>query len=62
MTQAEIEQLEQDYTLYLWLLDYYAKNRLAAKSMTDDEYTAYIDEILDEINRIKKILDHYPGT
>lgn len=57
MTQQELEQLERDYELYLWLLDYYAQNRASAKSMTDKEYEEHIDAILDEINRIKKILE-----
>ena len=57
MTQDEREQLERDYALYLWLLDYYAKNRDAVKSMTDKEYREHIDELLDEINRLKKLLE-----
>jgi hypothetical protein len=57
MTQDEREQLERDYALYLHLLDYYAKNREAIKSMTDKEYRAHIDDILDEINRLKKLLE-----
>ena len=59
MTQKEIEQLRQDYSLYLVLLDYYARNRASVKSMTDQEYQGHIDEILDEINRIKKLLKDY---
>lgn len=42
--------------LYLQLLDYYAKNREAIKSMTDKEYQAHLDDILDELNRLKTIL------
>lgn len=57
MTQDERKQLERDYALYLYLLDYYAKNREAVKSMTDKEYREHIDDILDEINRIRKILE-----
>lgn len=57
MTREERENLERDYALYLWLLDYYAQNRESVKSMTDKEYTEYLDEILDELNRIKKLLD-----
>ncbi|GAB4489071.1 MAG: hypothetical protein OHK0019_06190 [Saprospiraceae bacterium] len=57
MTQGEREQLERDYALYLWLLDYYAQNREAVKSMTDKEYREHIDAILDEINRLKKLLE-----
>ncbi len=57
MTREERENLERDYALYLWLLDYYAQNRESVKSMTDKEYTKYLDEILDELNRIKKLLD-----
>ncbi len=56
MTQNEREQLERDYMLYLQLLDYYAKNREAIKSMTDKEYQAHLDDILDELNRLKTIL------
>ena len=62
MTQTEREQLERDYALYLWLLDYYAQNRDAVKSMTDKEYRAHIDDILDEINRIRKILEDEQGN
>lgn len=57
MTREERENLERDYALYLWLLDYYAQNRESVKSMTDKEYSEYLDEILDELNRIKKLLD-----
>jgi len=57
MSPQELEQLGRDYELYLWLLDYYAKNRASAKSMTDKAYEEHIDAILDEINRIKKILE-----
>jgi len=35
MTAEEREQLQKDYSLYLVLLDYYAKNRADIKSMTD---------------------------
>jgi ribosome assembly protein YihI (activator of Der GTPase) len=57
MTQNEREQLERDYTLYLYLLDYYAKNRNVITSMTDKEYQEYIDAILDEINHLRKLLE-----
>lgn len=57
MTQKERQNLERDYALFLWLLDYYATNKEAAKSMTNKEYQEYLDEILDEINRIKKLLE-----
>ena len=56
MTTEERDKTEKDYELCLWLLDYYAKNREAAKSMTDREYLEHIDAILDEINRLKKLL------
>ncbi len=56
MTDQERQQHLSDLELYLFLLDYYAKNRDAAKSMTDNEYWEHIDAILDEINRIKKAL------
>lgn len=56
MTLQEREQLEKDYALYVFLLDYYAKNRASAASMTDQEYLEHIDAILDELNRIKKLL------
>lgn len=59
MTQPEREQLERDLALYLWLLDYYARKRNRAKSMTDKEYTEYIDAILDEINCIREILEKH---
>jgi len=59
MTQQEREQLERDLALFLWFLDYYAKNRNRAKSMSDKEYTEYIDAILDEINRIREILEKH---
>ena len=57
MPQSEREQLKRDYALYLYLLDYYAKNREAIKSMTDKEYREHIDAILDEINRLGKLLE-----
>lgn len=57
MTQDEREQLERDLALYLWLLDYYVQNGEAIKSMTDREYREHIDAILDEINRLKKLLE-----
>ncbi|MFM9948322.1 MAG: hypothetical protein ACKV1O_10325 [Saprospiraceae bacterium] len=57
MTTEEREQLQRDYSLYLVLLDYYAKNREGIKSMTDEEYRMHIDEILDEINRLRKLLE-----
>jgi len=56
MTDQERQQYLSDLELYLFLLDYYAKNRDAAKSMTDREYWEHIDSILDEINRIRKAL------
>lgn len=59
MTQQEREQLERDLALYFWLLDYYARNRNQAKSMTDKEYAKYIDAILDEINHIREILEKH---
>ncbi len=62
MTQNEREQLERDNTFYLWLLDYYAKNRDAVKSMTDKEYQSHIDDILDEINLIRKLLENEQDT
>lgn len=54
MTEQKRQQCLSDLELYLFLLEYYAKNREAAKSMTDREYWEHIDAILDEINRIKK--------
>ena len=60
MTDQERQQHLLDIELYLFLLDYYAKNRDAAKSMTDREYWEHIDGILDEINRIKKALADEP--
>lgn len=57
MTAEEREQLQKDYSLYLVLLDYYAKKRADIKSMTDEEYQMHIDEILDEINRIRNLLE-----
>jgi len=56
MTEQERQQLSSDLELYFFLLDYYAKNRDTAKSMTDSEYWEHIDSILDEINRIRKTL------
>ena len=56
MTDQERQQNLSDLELYLFLLDYYAKNRDASKSMTDREYLEHIDAILEEINRIKKAL------
>ena len=56
MTEQERQLQLSDLELSLFLLDYYAKNRDAAKSMMDHEYWEYIDAILDEINRIKKAL------
>jgi hypothetical protein len=56
MTNQERQQILSDLELYMFLLDYYAKNRDAAKSMMDREYWEHIDAILDEINRIKKVL------
>lgn len=60
MTDQERKQHLLDLELYLFLLDYYAKNRDSAKSMTDREYWEHIDDILDEINRIKKALADEP--
>jgi hypothetical protein len=56
MTKQERHQYISDLELYLFLLDYYAKNREAAKSMNDRAYWEHIDAILDEINGIKKAL------
>ncbi len=62
MTAQEPQQYLSDLELYLFLLDYYAKNMDAAKSMTDREYWEHIDSILDEINRIKKALANEDNT
>jgi hypothetical protein len=56
MTEQEYQKYLSDLELYIFLLDYYGKNRDAAKSMTDREYWEHIDSILDEINRIRKAL------
>jgi hypothetical protein len=56
MTDYERDRHLSDLELYLFLLDYYAKNRESAESMTDQKYWEHIDAILDEINRIKKAL------
>lgn len=56
MTEAEKQRIPADLALHLMLLDYYAQNRDSVKSMNDHEYREYIDLLLDEINRLKKLL------
>ena len=56
MTENEKRKLEQEYQYLLLLLDFYVKNREAVSHMNDQQYKAHIDDILDEMNRIKKIL------
>ncbi len=56
MTNKEKSKLEEDYAYLHILLDFYVKNRALITRMSDAEYKDYIDDILDEINRIKKIL------
>lgn len=56
MTHKERSKLAEDYAYLHILLDFYAKNRAAITRMSDEEYKNHIDDILDEINRIKKTL------
>lgn len=56
MASFERQQHLSDFELYLFLLDYYSKNREKVQSMTEPEFWEHIDAILDEVNRIKKAL------
>lgn len=56
MTEKERSKLEQEYQYLLILLDFYANNREALTSMSDQQYKVQIDEILDEMNYIKNLL------
>ncbi len=61
MTEQEKRKLEQEHQYLLTLLDFYAKNRALITRMNDQQYKDYIDDILDEINRIKKLLNPEDG-
>ena len=62
MNKQGKSKLEEDYAYLHILLDFYVKNRALITRMSDAEYKDYIDDILDEINRIKKILKDNGGN
>lgn len=54
------QELEDDLRALYEILDFYAK-RGAQLGLTPADLDAYIDEILDEINRKKRELNDEPG-
>lgn len=53
MTENEKQQLEFEKKILLEVLDFHSQNKLGR---SDSEYESYINDILDEINKINKKL------
>lgn len=56
MTEARKNELETLNAVLYELLDFFATGREIFENMTEREYWETIDEILDQINSVKKVL------
>jgi len=56
MTENERNQLYEKYTHYMVILDTYSKLKNQI-NMSDEEYENHINDILDEINELKRKLN-----